>query len=69
MIDDISTREWAAWREVCALLLKMKAVTGVDLDAPVRSPPKTPGEELLNAIRTWGKLNVKLHLVGKVDAS
>lgn len=66
-MSDLSRREWEAWRHVCQLLVNAKAVTGVDLDAPVRVPPKTPGEELLNAIRTWGNLNVKLHLEGKVD--
>lgn len=56
-------QEWDAWRSLCQALLVAGAVTQADLDSPV-GQSKTSGQRLMNQIRTWGDMRVRLETEG-----
>ena len=56
---DIEKAEHDQWRFLCAELVKSGAVTEADLKSSVQLL-NTPGQFLLNVIRTWGELRAQL---------
>ena len=57
-------QEWDAWKELCAHMRKMGAVTDKDCHSSVRDDD-TDGQKLFNLIRAWGERLVELRIARK----
>lgn len=61
-IRSLQREEHDAWRRLCFMLKTRGVVTESDLQSPVGQclNPRSPGQDLLNAIRNWCELRVDL---------
>jgi hypothetical protein len=61
-LRNLQREEHDAWRKLCFMLKTRGVVTEVDLNSPVGQclSPRSPGQDLLNAIRGWCELRVDL---------
>jgi len=55
----VSHEEHELWKELCRQLKERGAVTKEDLESPM-GDDKTPGQKLMNTLRTWGDKLVEL---------
>ena len=58
-MNDIARKEYELWRQLCAQLRELNAVTEQDLHSRL-SERDTPGKRLLHQIRLWGDARVEL---------
>ena len=63
--DEVALQEWREWRELCAMLKELGAVTDDDLAARA-GRNETPGDRLFIALKKWSDSKVLL-LGGNLD--
>ena len=60
ILRERSVAEWQGWQDLCNTLVKTGAVTAADLKRSI-SDTSTPGGDVFEAIRYWGRQLVLFH--------